>query len=165
MNSVLQPWVMAMGWKMQSILLSGLRAPDVKTDATKKICRWMRAETQNNADPSKGYMEPQKLSKELIDKCMDELEYLPCHYVHHFADSLRVVALHHPDPTAQAFAWSIHYLVAEEIFHFRPETDEEFIKRHQDKSGSIISRKESAQCQVEPESSKAENSATAGVER
>ena len=89
MNSVLLPWVMNIGWKMQSILLSGLRAPDAKTDATKRICRWMRAVSQNNADPSKGYMEPQTVGMDLISKCMDELEYLPCHYVHHFADALR----------------------------------------------------------------------------
>ena len=33
---VLQPWVAEVGLKMQSILLSGLRAPDQKTDAIKK---------------------------------------------------------------------------------------------------------------------------------
>jgi len=134
MSSVLKPWVMEMGWKMQSILLSGLRAPDFPTVATKKICRWMRAECQNNADPSKGYMEPQALSDKLVDDCMEELEYLPCHYVHHFADALAVVAYHHPDEKACGFALSVHDLVAEEIFHFRPETREQFMKRHVDKT-------------------------------
>ncbi len=133
MSSVLQSWVMDMPWKMQSILLSGLRAPDLETAATKRICRWMRAVSQNNADPSKGYMEPQTLSPELIDKCGDELEYMPCHYVHHFADALRVIALLCPDDVYRKFARSIHFMVAEEIFHFKPETDEEFILRHADK--------------------------------
>lgn len=145
MSSVLKPWVMAMPWKMQSILLSGLRAPDVKTDATKRICRWMRALAQNNADPSKGYMEPQNMDGDLVDACMDELEYLPCHYVHHFADALRVVSLYYLDEASgpdlvtiecsaiRSFAFRVHFNVAEEIFHFRPEDDPTFIQRHRDK--------------------------------
>lgn len=132
LDSVLLPWVMALPWKMQSILLSGLRAPDAETDATKRICRWMRSISQNNADPSKGYMEPQPLSGVLIERCMDELEYLTCHYVHHFADALRVVAVYHPSPEAQQFAAVVHSQVAFEIFHFIPESDDVFITRHRD---------------------------------
>jgi len=134
MSSVLKQWVMDAGWKMQSILLSGLRAPDFPTVATKKICRWMRAECQNNADPSKGYMEPQVFSTELVEDCMNELEYLPCHYVHHFADALAVVAYYHFNKEARANALHVHGLIATEIFHFKPETQEEFIERHKDKT-------------------------------
>jgi len=133
MDSVLRPWVMAMPWKMQSILLSGLRAPDAPTDATKRLCRWMRGESQHNAHPAKGYMQPQLLSKELINKCMDELEYLSCHYVHHFADAMAVIAYYHPGPSIAAFALAVHAEVAMEIFHFKPETMEEFIYRHRDR--------------------------------
>lgn len=132
-DSVLLPWVMQMPWKLQSILLSGLRAPDTKTFATKRICRWMRSVCQNNADPSKGYMEPQLLNKALVEQCLDELEYLPCHYTHHFADALRVVALFHPNEEYQRFAYSVHFGVAEEIFHFLPEDDNTFLYRHRDK--------------------------------
>lgn len=131
-HSVLQPWVMALGWKMQSILLSGLRAPDVKSNVVKRICRWMRAISQNNADPTKGYMEPQAPEDLSLEQCMDELEYMPCHYVHHFADALRVVAIYHPVATVRDFAGVVHCEVAVEIFHFKPETDTEFIKRHRD---------------------------------
>lgn len=132
-DPVLQRWVMFLPWKLQSILLSGLRAPDFKTSATKRICRWMRSVSQNNADTSKGYMEPQVLSPELISECMDELEYLPCHYVHHFADALRVIGLMDPDVINRDFANKVHTEVAEEIFHFKPETKEEFLTRHRDK--------------------------------
>ncbi len=132
MTSVLLPWVQAMPWKMQSILISGLRAPDFKTSAVKKICRWMRPVCQNNADLSKGYMEPQVLNQQLIDQAMDELEYLPCHYVHHFADALRVIAIYAPEGQDRDFANAVHKEVAVEIFHFRPETREEFIFRHRD---------------------------------
>lgn len=132
-TTVLLPWVTAMPWKMQSILLSGLRAPDVKTDATKRICRVMRSICQHNADPSKSYMEHQPLDRDLVDQCMDELEYLPCHYVHHFADALRVVSIYHPNDAVCEFAAKVHFEVAIKIFHFRPETNEQFILRHRDK--------------------------------
>ncbi len=127
-DPVLQEWIMECGWKMQSILISGLRAPDFKTLVTKKICRWMRAVSQNNADPSKGYMEPQAPEDLSIEQCMDELEYLPCH----FADALRVIAIYHPVEGVRNFAGVVHCEVAVEIFHFKPETDKEFITRHKD---------------------------------
>ena len=90
-------------------------------------------------------MEPQDLSEGLIEQCMDELEYLPCHYTHHFADALRVVSLFYrtsydaaftiSDQThdIRKFAWQVHEQVAVEIFHFKPETDTEFVNRHCDK--------------------------------
>ena len=134
MSSVLKSWVMNAGWKMQSILLSGLRAPDQKTDAVKRVCRWMRAVSQNNADPSKGYMEPQVLGRELADRCLEELEYLPCHYAHHFADALRVIGIYHPDREISAFANYVHEEIAREIFHFEPEGIPEFVARHRDKT-------------------------------
>lgn len=149
-DSVLLPWVMVLPWKMQSILLSGLRAPDFKTSATKKICRWMRAISQNNADPSKGYMEPQDFFKSdsrspngkplVIAECMDELEYLPCHYVHHFADALRVIGVYHNDMRIRAFANTVHEEIAEEIFHFQAEIPADFVARHKDRRETTNAR-------------------------
>lgn len=150
MPVVLQRWVQNAPWKMQSILLSGLRAPDAATTAVKQICRWMRAEAQYNADPSKGYMHKYPWMEELqhggfvartnavlfgiVDKAMDELEYLPCHYAHHFADALRVVAIYHPVERVREFADMVHTEVAVEIFHFKPESTYEFVERHKDKA-------------------------------
>lgn len=150
---VLQVWVQKAPWKMQSILLSGLRAPDAKTEAVKQICRWMRAQCQYNADTSKGYMgkypwmeeleryatgcgslQTNPLVSSLIDRAMDELEYLPCHYVHHFADALRVVAIYHPKEHRRMFADMVHKEIAVEIFHFHPESTTEFVRRHRDKT-------------------------------
>src|SRR5258708_15533538 len=96
MTSVLQPWVEVAPWKCQSILLSGLRGPDhANVPNVKAVCRWLRRVSQNNADPSTDYMRcdgmPDKRDVEA------ELEFLPCHFVHHFADSLRVVGIWHPD--------------------------------------------------------------------
>lgn len=131
---VLQDWVAQVGCKMQSILISGLRAPDQKTKAVKKCVRWLRARCQINADPKKeSYMETVWPDDTMIDVAMDELEYTPVHYAHHFADSMAVCAYHHPDQKVRNTALKIHTLVAVELFHFHPETKEEFLDRHKDK--------------------------------
>ena len=120
---VLQDWVGFVGLKMQSILLSGLRAPDAKTKAIKKCIRWMRAKCQIDADPQKqSYMQTVELTPELIDEAMDECEYLPVHYVHHFADAMAVISYFHPDAAVSDLAWRVHFLVA-------------FLHRHRDRIG------------------------------
>jgi len=135
MSTVFQPWFADMPWKMQSIFVNGLRAPDEKTKATKKLVRWMRVAACNDADPTKPdcYMTAPTVSDELIAECVDELEYLPCHYTHHFADAMRVLAVYHPNANVKQTARDTHNLIAEEIFHFKPETEHEFVYRHRDK--------------------------------
>ena len=133
---VLQEWVGDVGLKMQSILLSGLRAPDAKTEGVKKCIRWMRGKCQIDADPQKqSYMQTICMSRELIDLALDECEYLPVHFVHHFADSMAVAAYFHPSDAGRTnyYALRIYSLIAEELFHFKPETREEFLERHKDK--------------------------------
>lgn len=133
---VLQEWVAFVGLKMQSVLLSGLRAPDAHTLGVKKITRWMRERSQINADPTKkSYMEGVVLTDELIEKALDEMEYLAVHYVHHLADALAVIAYFHPIGGVRQIAYQIYFLIAEELFHFKPESQEQFIERHKDKRG------------------------------
>lgn len=90
---------------------------------------------EHNADPNKPdcYMTASTPTKESVEQTIDELEYLTCHYVHHFADAMRVIDIFHPDLTTSMWARQFHELIAEEIFHFKPETNEEFIERHKDK--------------------------------
>jgi hypothetical protein len=138
MSSVYKQWFLDMPWKMQSILSNGLRATDVKTVATKKCVRWMRTVVCNDADPTKPdcYMSAPPMTQELIEACVDELEYLTGHYIHHLADAMRVVALYYEGADQCAVrraAHNLHFLIAEEIFHFVPESDETFIWRHRDK--------------------------------
>jgi hypothetical protein len=134
-GSVFQDWFTKHGWKMQSIFVNGLRAPDAKTSGVKKCVRWMRTMACHNADPHKPdcYMSAPAMNEDLIQLAVGELEYLPCHYVHHFADSMRIIALFHPDEESRRAADRIHYLIAEEIFHFVPETNLAFCERHRDK--------------------------------
>lgn len=131
-HSVLQGWVAYMPWKCQSILLSGLRGTDNgQPPAIKAVSRWLRTISQHNADPAKSYMQQDALP-DASDLCA-ELEYQTCHFVHHFADALRTVALWHPDGDVNWRASKYHYFIAEELFHFVPEPDDVFIDRHQDK--------------------------------
>jgi hypothetical protein len=135
MSSVYQGWFHHIPWKMQSIASNGLRAPDTKTGPTKKAVRWMRTQLCNNADPHKAdcYMTAAPPDMEMVVQAGKELEYLPCHYVHHFADAMRVVSLYHPNPVTRYWAYQFHYHIAEEVFHFVPETDVQFVYRHRDK--------------------------------
>jgi len=133
MSTVLQPWVETLPWKQQSILFSGLRGPDhAYTPNIKEVSKWMRSVTQNNADPSKPYMNDfQKPRLEALEK---ELEHSPCHFVHHFADALAIIAYNHPEEEVSLFAAGIHYYIAEEIFHWVPETPFTFKMRHRDRT-------------------------------
>ena len=132
MSSVLQAWVESVPWKCQSILFSGLRGPDhPNCPNVKAVGRWMRRVSQNNADPSTDYMRlDDHPSKEAVEA---ELEFLPAHFVHHFADALRVIAIWHPAAEVADYARLIHYWIAEETFHFKPESPEDFAFRHRDK--------------------------------
>lgn len=135
---VIQEWVARMPWKQQSILFSGLRGPDLKGHpAIKKVSKWMRMVSQNNADPSKQYMEVTDLPTP--EEISDELEYLTCHFAHHFADALAVIAYSHPDREISHYAFSIHAHFAEEVFHFIPEHPQIFRWRHRDKPDGLDS--------------------------
>jgi hypothetical protein len=133
--SVFQDWYAKLPWKMQSIFVNGLRAPDVASKATKRVVRWLRVQSCHDADPKKPncYMTAPIMNHALVTECVDELEYMACHYVHHLADAARVIAIYHPDEQVRGAAHFLHFLVAEEIFHFVPESDEQFIERHKDK--------------------------------
>lgn len=135
MSSVYQDWFHQMPWKMQSIFSNGLRAPDAKTTETKGLVRWMRTKACHDADPNKPdcYMKAPSIDESFIIRAGKELEYLPCHFVHHLADAMRVLALYHPDPETKRIAYATHFHIAEELFHFIPESNAQFIHRHRDK--------------------------------
>lgn len=132
MSFVLQKWLENVPWKQQSILLSGLRGPDSgHCPKIKEVTRWLRMISQNDADPSQSYMAPGRLPQpEEMEK---ELEFSTCHFAHHFSDALRVVALHCPDPEVARYARDLQFFVANEVFHFVPESDEVYLRRHRDR--------------------------------
>ena len=143
MSTVLRPWVEAMPWKCQSIMLSGLRGPDTGLcPRVKEVSRWVRRVSQNDADPSQSYMAPAALPEpEDLEK---ELEFTTVHFVHHLADALRCVSLYyesgmpgavglHNAKAVRGYAGRLHAYIADELFHFVPEEDWAFIYRHRDR--------------------------------
>ena len=135
-HAVIQDWVRELPWKQQSILFSGLRGPDhALLPKIKQVSKWMRAVSQHNADPSKPYMNEIDLPEP--DELEKELEHSPCHFVHHFADALAVIAYSHPGLAIRRIAYRYHYYVAEEIFHFIPEPPAIFAWRHRDKKDGV----------------------------
>lgn len=136
-TSVLQQWVEQIPWKQQSILFSALRGPDQEyLSEVKKISRWMRSVSQNNADPNKDYMKANDRSI-VLELLAKELEFCTCHFTHHFADGLAVIAYHHPDRKTAMLAAEWHYFIAEEVFHFVPESVSAFLLRHRDQRDGI----------------------------
>lgn len=136
MSPVTQDWLLKLPWKQQSIFFSGLRGPDAaNVPNIKRVNRWMRIVSSHNADPSKDYMKDEPLPM-LLQVC-NELEFLPCHYVHHFADALAVIAYGHHDYEVSEYAAKLHYTIAEELFHFRPEQPAIFVLRHRDKPNGV----------------------------
>src|ERR1035437_1688658 len=130
-GSVLQTWVEGLPWKQQSILFSGLRGPDhVLLKNVKQVSKWIRSVSQKNADPSKSYMN--NISLPELDDLEKELEQLPVHFVHHFADALAVIAYAHPEQDTREYAYSVYAYIAEELFHFIPEPPDVFYWRHRD---------------------------------
>jgi len=140
-----------MPWKLQSILFSALRGPDQEfLEHTKQVSKWLRAVSQNNADPSKPYMNNIKLpwTGDEIMRLWKELEHCPCHYVHHFLDALAIVGYYHPEKKTAFYAASLHYDTCEEIFHFVPEHPEVFKLRHRDKVDGVDSKQSEWEHQV-----------------
>lgn len=133
MSTVLQEWVCKLPWKQQSVLLSGLRGPDMHHYPKIKILtRWLRNVTQNNADPEHSYMmvETHLPAFEDMEK---ELEYCTIHYVHHLTQALKVIAIGCDNATVREYALILYDKIVKELLHLTGETDEEFYVRLADK--------------------------------
>ncbi len=134
MSTVLQPWVQALPWKMQSVLIAAMRGPDdTQTTEIKKLSRWLRVTCQQNADPSHTFMEggdnPDVQRKPLFD----ELEYRSWHYMSHLLYALEIVAYHGPNTDASRFANYWYVSIVHEVMHLETERQERMDERLQDK--------------------------------
>jgi hypothetical protein len=94
MSAVLQPWVQELPWKMQSVLIAGSRGPDSSAGGElKKFTRWIRRETQQNADPEHAYMnvvEDPHIDEKVL---LQEIEYgVTWHYFGHLLHALEIIA-------------------------------------------------------------------------
>ncbi len=94
MSAVLRDWVRELPWKMQSVLIAGSRGPDSSAGTElKKFTRWIRQETQQNADPEHTYMQSDETPSIDMATLWREIEYgTTWHYFGHLLHALEVIA-------------------------------------------------------------------------
>jgi len=130
-GKVLQDWMGALSWKQQSVILSSLRGFDTTHYPNlKKIGRWMRGVTQNNADISSPYMKDETLpSVEEIEK---EAEFCTVHYLSHFLHGLEIIGYKHPNETISNLAQNYYLGLVDIVLHLNPETEDQLGTRLKD---------------------------------
>lgn len=130
-GKVLQDWMGDLSWKQQSVIISSLRGPDTHYSPNlKKISKWIRRVTQNNADIRGDYMKKENLPRfEEIEK---EAEFCSVHYFAHLLQGLEIVGYKHPDYKVSGIARRYYEQLADKLLHLTPETKESLEKRLRD---------------------------------
>jgi hypothetical protein len=130
-GKVIQDWMGELSWKQQSVILSSLRGPDLSRPvAVKKLNRWLRGITQNNADPSTEYMKEIILPD--IEDLKEEVGYCTMHYFTHLMHALEIIGYKHPDKSVREIGEK-YYLGLVDFVHLNPETANQMEKRLEDK--------------------------------
>ena len=130
-GKVLQDWMGELPWKQQSVILSSLRGPDThRPEHVKKINRWLRAITQNNADTSTDYM--LEISHPLLEELQRDLEYCTMHYYCHLMHAMGIIGHNHPEEKTKNIAIN-YYAAMVDFLHLNPETKDQMNKRLEDK--------------------------------
>lgn len=125
-------WMAQLGWKQQSVILSALRGPDNHhSPHIKKISRWIRSITQNNADPSHPYMKSTDLPT--LEDFEDEFYFASTHYSLHLLFALEIIGYKHPDPATAKIAKDYYLGLVADIYHLKPESVTDLDDRLQDK--------------------------------
>jgi hypothetical protein len=128
MTAVLLPWVTDLPFKMQSVLISGLRGPDThQVVALKRVVRWIRAATQNNADPTTDYMKDIGPLPEWSE-VQKELEFCSVHYYAHLMHTLEIIGYMHHDPIGVQHARRLYFEMADAL-HLVAETRLQLLQR------------------------------------
>lgn len=128
---VLKDWMSELPWKEQSVILSSLRGPDLSRPvAVKKLNRWLRSITQNNADSSTEYMKEIVLPD--IEDLKEEVGYCTMHYFTHLMHALEIIGYKHPDKFIRDMGEK-YYLGLVDFAHLNPETKEQLDKRLEDR--------------------------------
>lgn len=136
--NVLQDWMNELTWKMQSVILSGMRGPDSDhCPGIKEITRWIRRICQNDADPGHSYMKSQGDLPSLQD-IEKEFEFCSIHFATHFLYALEIIGYKHPDVEPSNIALD-YYKGLVRGMHFNVEFEEEMDKRLDDKVENKIS--------------------------
>jgi hypothetical protein len=127
MKSVLKDWVFTLPFRMQSVLMSGLRGCDIarKDDNSKFITRALRAVLLNNADPSNTFIVGSGIPEDkYVTAFLWDLDSYPMHFVMHTAHAAEIVGYKHPDATLRAW-WKDFYEKLIKGLHVNPEQEDQ----------------------------------------
>jgi len=135
-HCVLKDWVLLLPYRMQSVLLSGLRGCDIarKDDNSKFITRALRSLLLHNADPTNTFMvgdgipDPQYVKAFLWD-----LDSYPMHFVAHIMHAAEIVGYKYPEETNPLLYetenvkkwWIGFYRDLVKALHLNPETEKQ----------------------------------------
>ncbi len=130
-GKVLQDWMGELPWKQQSVILSSLRGPDThRPENVKKVTRWLRVITQNNADSSTDYMKDIGLPE--FEPLRTELEFCTVHYFCHLMHTFEIIGYNHPDRSIRETSRDFYYGLVNAL-HLNPEVKDQLEKRLADK--------------------------------
>lgn len=137
MPSALQPWVLELSLKKQTVLMGAIRSPDsVHTLEVKRIVVWIRRQVLVNADPMTGFQHAALGGLPLFEQVDREFERLPLHAAHHILLAMQVIGMDHPqyDPRSTAWSWYGEAVAAQ---HLNLETRDQYEARMRDNPARV----------------------------
>lgn len=142
--SVLQGWVQELSFMQQSVLLTGIRAPDTlrKNHPAKLLMRWYRRCILVCAfdrvvhltpdEPCGGkFTGPITDIHALAESYLTDVDEIPHHFHLHLLHGAEILCYKHPRDTVAAF-WSTFYVRGVNDMHLRTETMQEMDTRLSD---------------------------------
>lgn len=131
-ESVMQDWTVKLDFKIQTVLIQSLRAPDTHyCKDIKKVCRWIRSVVLQNADEDHTFMKLEKLPD--YKSLEDELGYCSLHYVTHLLYGLQIIGYKHHDDKIKKIAYKYYINIVTDTLHLNKESEASMDKRLADK--------------------------------
>lgn len=126
MPTVLKDWVSDLPFRMQSVLMSGLRGCDIarKDDHSKFMTRALRPVICNNADSSNTFMGGTIPPSEKITQFLWDMDSYPTHFIAHLMHAAEIVGFKHPDPELKKWWLGFYHDIVKGL-HLNPETEDQ----------------------------------------
>jgi hypothetical protein len=134
--TVLQDWVASTTFKMQSVLMAGLRGPDTHAcPRIKEITRWLRGLILKPGDPDNMIFMNTELPPRISEKgpTAKEIEFCTMHFFVKLTQTLEIVGIYHPDVEIKFHAQQL-YLDLCTLIHVQPEEPMQLYNRLKQKS-------------------------------
>lgn len=124
--TVIQDWLGNLPWKMQTVVITGIRGCDglTKYDASKHVSRAIRRVSLKNADRTTTYMQHDAQAElhEAVEKFVEDLDRYPVHYVLHVAHACEIIGYKHLDRNIAAMFLRAYSEIVQAM-HMNPEEE------------------------------------------